>query len=324
MNRALQFVSSAITVAFLAQPVMGWDGFGHMTVASIAYRKLDPTTRARVDALLKMNPYFSNPAKWPAQIPSGTAAADRSRYIFMLAATWPDEIKSDNNYHNDGSENGDVPDGPEPGRNTGYDDFNRHKYWHFVDTPFSQDGTAVSSLTIPTPDAKTQIDALRTTLASDSAAGLKSYDLVWLLHLVGDVHQPLHASTRVSSAFPQGDIGGNDVLFCTSTTKKCTGELHAFWDNALGTSKLVKSADSFAATLTAPAVTVADIAEVQQWLDDSLNLAKKSVYVNPPLDKGQPPFRATAKYTTATQKVAKQQVALAGARLALILETELK
>ena len=91
---------------------MGWDCFGHMTVASIAYRKLDPTTRARVDALLKMNPYFTDPAKWPKLIPSGTTAADRSRYIFMLAATWPDEIKSDSKYHNDGSENGDVPDGP--------------------------------------------------------------------------------------------------------------------------------------------------------------------------------------------------------------------
>jgi len=33
--------------------------------------------------------------------------------------------------------------------------------------------------------------------------------LVWL-HLVGDVHQPLHASTRVSSTALQGDNGGND------------------------------------------------------------------------------------------------------------------
>jgi hypothetical protein len=59
-------------------------------------------------------------------------------------------------------------------------------------------------------------------------------------------------------------------------------------------------------------------------LDESFALANTSVYVNPPVDNGQPPFRATAKYISATQKVAKQQVALAGARLALILETELK
>jgi hypothetical protein len=303
---------------------MAWDSFGHMTVASVAYRKLDPATRARVDALLAMNPYFSDPAKWPKLIPAGTAAADRSRYIFMLAATWPDEIKSDSNYHNDGSGGGDVPDGPEAGRNTGYDDFNRHKYWHFVDAPFSQDGTDVSSLTIPTPDAKTQIEAFRTTLNSTSPEGVKSYDLVWLLHMVGDEHQPLHASTRVSKAFPQGDLGGNDVPFCTVTATKCTSELHAFWDDALGTSALVPNADAFAATLKARAVKEADIANVQQWLDASFKLAEKSVYVNPPVDSGPPPFRATAKYTAATQKIAKRQVALAGARLALILKTELK
>jgi hypothetical protein len=324
MNRALRCTSAVFMAAILAQPVMAWDSFGHMTVASIAYRKLDPVTRKRVDALLMMNPYFSDATKWSAQIPDGTTAAVRSRYIFMLAATWPDEIKSDEDYHNDGSHNGDVPDGPEVNRNTGFDDFNRHKYWHFIDAPFSQDGTDVSSIAIPSPNAKTQIDAFRAVLNSGAPDPLKSYDLTWLLHIVGDVHQPLHDSTRVSAALPAGDIGGNSVLFCTITSTKCTGELHAFWDNALGTSKLVKSADTFAATLTAPTVKANDIAKVQEWLDQGLDLAKNSVYTKPPLDQGQPPFRATAEYTAAAQKIGKQQVALAGARLALILKTELK
>jgi hypothetical protein len=303
---------------------MAWDSFGHMIVASVAYRNLDAPTRARVDALLAMNPYFSDPTKWPAQIPAGTKAADRSRFIFMLAATWPDSIKNDSKYHNDGSKNGDVPDGPEAGRNTGYDDFNRHKYWHFVDAPFSQDGTDVSGLTIPSPNAKTQIEVFRATLSSAAADGLKSYDLTWLLHVAGDIYQPLHAATRISAALPQGDTGGNGVPFCTVTATKCNSELHAFWDNALGTSQLVKDADTFAAKLTAPAVTPADIAHVQQWADDSLALAKSSVYVKPPLDQGTPPFRATKTYTTSAQNLAKKQVALAGARMALILKTELK
>ena len=44
---------------------------------------------------------------------------------------------------------------------------------------------------------KTQIVAFRKTLGDSGASDeLKSYDLVWLLHLVGDVHQPLHATTR--------------------------------------------------------------------------------------------------------------------------------
>jgi hypothetical protein len=41
---------------------------------------------------------------------------------------------------------------------------------------------------------------------------LKSYDLPWLLHLVGDVHQPLHSTTRVSATKPDGDNGGNGMV----------------------------------------------------------------------------------------------------------------
>jgi hypothetical protein len=40
---------------------------------------------------------------------------------------------------------------------------------------------------------------------------LKSYDLSWLLHLVGDLHQPLHSTTRVGATDLDGDDGGNGV-----------------------------------------------------------------------------------------------------------------
>jgi hypothetical protein len=59
-----------------------------------------------------------------------------------------------------------------------------HKYWHFIDTPFTIDGTALPA--IPTPNAQERIALFRTVLASTSADPLKSYDLTWLLHLVGD------------------------------------------------------------------------------------------------------------------------------------------
>jgi len=201
MNTPLQITSMLATLALLAQPVAAWDGFGHMVVASVAYRSLDAKTRKRVDELLARNPYFKD--KWPALIPAGTPDDDRPRLIFMLAATWPDAIKRDNDYHDDGSNNGNIPDGPEVLRNTGYDDFNRHKYWHFVDKPFSQDGTDVSSMKVPEPNADTQIVAFRDVLKSNSSDDRKSYDLVWLLHLLGDVHQPLHCVTRVSADHPR-------------------------------------------------------------------------------------------------------------------------
>ena len=47
------------------------------------------------------------------------------------------------------------------------------------------------------------------TILAEADDDVKSYDMVWLLHLVGDVHQPLHATSRFSAASPQGDCIGS-------------------------------------------------------------------------------------------------------------------
>src|SRR5262249_9322876 len=157
-------------------------------------------------------------------IPQGTNANLRPMMYFMIAATWPDQIKSEKGYANDPST------GPDAAENNGYTDHLQHRFWHFVDTPFSQDGSTLPA--IPTPNAETQIAAVRAVLASGDPDAKKSYDLMWLLHLVGDVHQPLHAATRVSATDPQGDRGGNNVTLCK---KPCKDELHGFWDDLPGT-----------------------------------------------------------------------------------------
>jgi hypothetical protein len=103
---------------------------------------------------------------------------------FMIAATWPDRIKSNPDYHNDGPDGGNrPPDDGTANNNVGYTDFARHKYWHFVDLPFSLDGTALPQ--VPVPNAQTRITDFRAVLASSSPDPLKSYDLSWLLHLAG-------------------------------------------------------------------------------------------------------------------------------------------
>ena len=33
--------------------------------------------------------------------------------------------------------------------------------------------------------------------------------LRFLIHVIGDIHQPLHASTFFSDEYPDGDMGGN-------------------------------------------------------------------------------------------------------------------
>jgi hypothetical protein len=311
-------VTAALLVAVAVTPSRAWDGFGHMAVAYLAYQQLTPATQATVNALLKLNPDHAN---WEAAVPAGTSPADKDRIVFMVASTWPDQIKGESNYHNDGPDpHGEVPPpGVTPdGQNIGYSDFARHRYWHFVDTPFTQDGSTLPP--IPSPNAQTQIAVFRTTLASPSATDdLKSYDLTWLLHLVGDVHQPLHSTTRVSSADPNGDRGGNNVTLQSSGAS----ELHAFWDDVLGPNKPpAAKVIAFASALPAPDPTLAAVADEKVWIAESAQAGQQDVYVSP-IGPTDGPFTLTPTYKTNAKAVATDRVNLAGARLAALLNTAL-
>ena len=61
----------------LSGPALAWNDRGHMTVAFIAYKQLTPTTRDRVNALLKLNPKYSD---WSATVDKqapGSSADDK-------------------------------------------------------------------------------------------------------------------------------------------------------------------------------------------------------------------------------------------------------
>jgi hypothetical protein len=53
-----------------------------------------------------------------------------------------------------------------------------------------------------------------------------------LIHYVGDIHQPLHATSRVDHEHPKGDRGGNDFPL-PSKKDAIYGNLHAVWDSVL-------------------------------------------------------------------------------------------
>jgi hypothetical protein len=322
MKRTILLV--VLILAMAATPVHAWDSFGHMEVAYLAYQKLTPEKRARAYTLLQLNPDFG---AWEKTLPAGTSDADKQMMIFMIASVWPDAIKSVSPYKDrfidEDPANPNVPDGASSSQNIGYEDRFRHRYWHFVDRPFSQDGTTPLP-PIPQPNAQTQIAVFRAVLASDSPDPLKSYDLVWLLHLVGDVHQPLHGATRVGSGQPNGDQGGNAVK-CPNC-QPGFGELHGFWDDVLGTTGNdpdYQSVITAAKQLPAPSAGLARKRDATVWITESFGYAKTRVYKSP-IKPGLGPFTLTPRYKTAARTLAKRRVALAGARLASLLNQELK
>lgn len=287
-----------------------------MAVAAVAYDRLTPSVRARADALVRLNPSFD---EWNRRIPRRTRAAARRKMLFMFASLWPDEIKGDSRYRSDGPNGGNRP--PTDGtadRNVGYSDFALHKYWHFVDLPFSQDGTPL--IDPPVPNALTQIDAFRRVLASDSPDELKSYDLVWLLHLVGDVHQPLHCTARFGKGQREGDDGGNLVTVCNP---QCGQRLHSFWDGQLGTSDDPRAAVRLAAGLPAAPSAAARNLDTEDWIEEGFEHAKRDVYKQP-VGLGAGPFRLNAAYRNSARALARRQAALGGARLANVLNEALR
>lgn len=51
-----------------------------------------------------------------------------------------------------------------------------------------------------------------------------------LIHYVGDIHQPLHATTKFDATYPSGDRGGNSFKVLEKDGIK---ELHGVWDSIL-------------------------------------------------------------------------------------------
>jgi hypothetical protein len=180
---------------------------------------------------------------------------------------------------------------------------------------------------------------LRKDLASETNAQLKAYELAWLEHLVGDIHQPLHGVARFVG--DKSDLGGNSVkIALTANLKKkflasrphaATGnapsELHAFWDDLPGVTSdpalALRPAADFAKSLSAaPANDITDT-DPNNWSTKSFVTAKSDGYVSPigagnTTSNGKA-FTMTNAYYNQALLDTKSQIALAGARLAKML-----
>ena len=318
-RQAWRLITLAIILALPAS-AGAWNSMGHMTVAAAAWKDMTPEARAKASALLRLNPDYPN---WVL----GVAANDVDQVAFVKAATWPDQIRS--TYQEDGSS---PPGRPTDAQNIGYTDCLKHRYWHFKDLPFSTDHTKTEDARAP--NALTQIQAFSAALADPNTSNeIKSYDLTWLLHLVGDVHQPLHATSRFSSATPHGDSGGNSVTLCIRghSCSSRFNSLHAFWDDAIGNSTAASTALRLACTggqpgasrCLAPApASAATISDPGTWLSESFEIARNTVYRSP-IGPAKGPYYLTQQYKRVAGSTAEKRVALAGARLANLLNQAL-
>ena len=177
---------------------LGWGAGGHMMVASIAFKRLNPRAKAKAIELLaiKIDP----------------AAVTAKSTNFVNAAHWADDLRP-------------------------FTQFDHFKALHFIDQPFSTDGTRFASRLARARQHRQGVEDNVKILKTSTDKNAQAQALRFIIHFVGDIHQPLHCATRVTSANPEGDRGGNlvSIKIPGSQRQLKTTNLHSYWDGGIGT-----------------------------------------------------------------------------------------
>jgi hypothetical protein len=189
--------------------------------------------------------------------------------------------------------------------------------WHFVDIPISSMGLDRQRDCPQNNCVIAKIADLRKAWRDPVVSPADRREaLLFLIHFVGDMHQPLHCADN-------NDHGGNDLLvrFLGEQTK-----LHSLWDSGLLAH--MPAEDQLFATLS-QAITPERKAEwssgtVEQWCNESFRIAQRTVYglLPPAGNTGQ--VAAGQSYQSMAEPVVELQLEKAGVRLAAVLNESVR
>lgn len=285
--------------------VVSWDYFGHQVAGAIAWDQMDASSRSAVtELLLKASP----DADLASLLPPGSRPMEvRERELFVKAQGWADLVR----------------DELWPARKAKYD----RPTWHYVNRFWTEGPSGPRKLEErgTLGELVVRLDEAQRDLAGRSHPDLaRAIALAWVLHLVGDVHQPLHSSARVTAVDPDGDRGGNDFLLDDVEAPN----LHAFWDSILGLARRQHHGESYFAWVERVAGELKtrypraslerelSVESVDEWSKDAAEIAMSSAYPDYLVNRGAAPPR---RYQDEVFEKAGRQVTLAGYRLARLL-----
>jgi hypothetical protein len=262
---------AACGALFWPTAALAWGQQGHRIVARIAQRNLSPKARQEVRKLLR---------------PGETLES---------VATWADVIRDSR---------------PET------------KRWHYVDIPLKEAGydpardcqrTPLGDCIIQALDESRSIladparlERLKLTLADErESRQTRAEALKFLVHFVGDLHQPLHCADN-------DDAGGNKLKV---TFFGVSSNLHKVWDtDIIARAGFGQTANRAAALpMTRETVTLAGESFVD-WALEAHRLAAEHAYQNIPTNK-----RLGQDYYLKNRSVIDGQLQRAGLRLAKLL-----
>lgn len=296
-SRLRRCASALVLASLLLTPsanCFAWGAGGHMMTAYIAFQRLNSKAKAEANRLLAL--------------PINPADVTRNSSDFVNASHWADDLRP-------------------------FPEFKPVAVEHFADFPFSADSTPVPT---DLPEADNIIVALEHNveiLRTSTDDNARAQALRFIIHFVGDIHQPLHCSTRVDTNHREGDRGGNgfDVRVLDENGRLKKSNLHSFWDSGLGSFprtganfappplSLIPAAVSVAVRgnpATDPRLNLDNPFDFAGWAKESSDLAQSDAY-----DHLQPGGTPDAAYRRKGLETARRRVAWGGYRLAALLNS---
>jgi hypothetical protein len=200
MVKRLKFSYAALGFVCLIWPstVRAWGCRGHETVATLAEKHLTPEAKQVLFALLTANPIDPQLKRY---------CGERGLDAFVDASTWADDQRS--------NEPSTAP-------------------WHYIDIPLAVTTPGQVESFCGTGGCVTQAITEQLAILKDKTAerAKRAAALRFIIHFVGDLHQPLHAISN-------NDRGGNCVPLKYFRRKphvknnSYTPNLHQIWDTAI-------------------------------------------------------------------------------------------
>lgn len=283
MIRFVRVLLALVTLSSLPSPAQAWWEYGHETVGRIAMATVRPATRASIAWLMKRDAVLETPT-CPAR-------------TIEQVAVWPDCIKALG------------------------DRFSYAYSWHFQDAdvckPFDLKSACANGACASAQIARAQ------RMVADRALPTRDrlMALAFLVHFVGDIHQPLHGAER------EGDQGGNKVRMRYGFIPRTN--LHSVWDGLLADRAISTppgGADGILSQI--PRAQRAELARgsLDDWGRESWQIAKDQVYGSViPEVCGATPATVAMDAPTAERliPIVRLQVGKGGLRLARLLDEAL-
>lgn len=297
----LLFTLALVTASPLSH---AWSRPGHMITAAMAY---DDLISHDLDVILQITEIMGkHPDRGAFEVAMGTATGDmRARRLFMQMARWPDDV-----------------------RTTLFD----QPTWHYSGKPLID---ARQPPKVAPHDhlsgAALEAFALNLKVARDRSApaAQRAVALCWVFHILGDLHQPLHAADQFAARFPEGDRGGGLQFVRESATSE-PETLHRFWDGIVPGTGEAADALNLARILATryPRAALPQVIEhssnptdVATWTRESVEIASRLAYRSDVVTgtSAEESRVLPTAYVTEARAAGEARIAAAGYRLSDLL-----